>query len=558
MLRELHIRHFAVVESLDLEFAPGMTVFTGETGAGKSIIVDAVGLLLGDRADSSVVRNEESQTEISGVFCIENNDSARQLLKEFEIEPDNNEVIIRRVIHHEGRSRGFINGTPATVQQLKILGESLLELHGQHSHQTLLKSTMHRQLLDNNGDYNDLLQTSQSLFHRLSEIRENISALSGDNGDRQARESLLQYQVDELEELDPREHEFEKVEARFRQLSHINQIIETVETAHSALCTDDQSALSLCIKHINRLSAIQKQDERLSSVIELVNNAQIQLEEANDELRDYLEQLDTDPKSLLETEQRMNRIIDTARKHHVAPEQLYLHSRELKKELASIKNSAGLHAEQLQQEQQTWQQYSENALLLSKSRKKAAKLLAKAIISQLHQLGMPAAQLEIRVDFDAERQASQFGLDQIEFVFSANPGQPMQALQKVASGGELSRISLAIQIATNRELSANSLIFDEVDSGIGGATAEVVGKLLHTLSHDYQVFCVTHLAQVAAFGTEHFHVSKMAGKHVTRTQVRKLSDTNRVEEIARMMGGSKITDQSLAHAREMLEVKGEG
>ncbi len=558
MLRELHIRNFAVVEALDLEFHHGMTVFTGETGAGKSIIVDVLGMILGDRGDSSMVRDGQTQAEISAVFELTGNIVASKLLEEMAVEPEENELIIRRVIHQEGRSRGYINGMPATVQQLKLLGECLVDLHGQHSHQSLLKSTMQRQILDNFGDLGDGPARVGELHARWRTIRDQLQTLSGSHDDREARLALLRYQVDELEELELAVHEFLEVETRFKQLSHVNQIMETVEAASTGLCTGDNAVLDRCTSHLHALQRAREQDPGLANVIELINNAVIQLEDAGAEFRDYLERLDTDPASVRETEERLNRILDIARKHHVQPEHLHAHAASLRSELDLLTGSAEQHEALLEHERATLAEYRQAAAELSQRRQQAAGKLGREVSKKLHKLGMPAAKFKVVVDYEADKLPAASGLDRVEYLFTANPGQAPKPLSKVASGGELSRVSLAIKVTSTDQLAASSLIFDEVDSGIGGATAEIVGQMLQQLSAASQVFCVTHLAQVAAFAANHLHVSKIAGNNVTRTRVRLLDENSRVEEIARMMGGVKITEQSLAHAREMLNHRDSG
>jgi DNA repair protein RecN (Recombination protein N) len=556
LLRELHIRNFAVVETLDLEFGSGMNVFTGETGAGKSIIVDAMGLILGDRADSSVVRGGQDRADISAVFTLDANPTARALLGELEIETEDDEVIIRRVISQEGRSRGFINSTPVPIQQLKSLGECLVELHGQHSHQSLLKSAVQRALLDFYGHHEEQLARVRELFSRWSDLQARLGELSGSNEDREARLALLEYQVDELDSLALGEHEYAGVSAEVKRLTHLGDIMATVEAAHRSLCTDDPSALDLCAHHHQSLARLLEQEPALGSAVELVNNAVIQLQEVASELRDYLDKQDTDPGHLAAAEKRLDQILETARKHRIPPEALNEHAAQLRRDLEFLKNSTEQYELLLEQANQTLDQYREAAAKLSRQRTDSAKQMGLEISTTLARLGMPAAEFEISVSADGQASPSASGMDRVEYLFTANPGQALKPVSKVASGGELSRISLAIQVTATEHLAAGSLVFDEVDSGIGGGTASIVGELLHSLSGQYQVFCVTHLAQVAAFGDSHYHVAKMAGNNVTRTQVRKLEGDSRVEEIARMMGGARITEQSLAHAREMLGAAG--
>ncbi|MDZ7735712.1 MAG: DNA repair protein RecN [Gammaproteobacteria bacterium] len=552
MLTALHIRDFAVIDELELHFESGMTVLTGETGAGKSIIVDALGLILGDRADSTMLRGGAERCEITATFDISGNDELAALLGEQDIPAEDNELLIRRVLNADGRSRAFINGSQAAIQILKPVGELLVDIHGQHAHQSLMKRDTQRRLLDEYGDYQAAIDKVADLYREWRDVIQQLENLSGSGEDREARLELLRYQVQELEALNPREDEFEQLDSEYSRLANASRLVEGAQDAHNRITEDDQ-AINVQVKKIEReLRELSRYDESLLTIADLLDAANIQLGEAGDELRHYLDRLELDPQRLQEVERRLSDMHDLARKHHVQPEGLPAHLDTLREQLAALEDSDEHYARLKARETELLDEYRAAAARLHTERQKAAKKLGQTVTEQIRELGMPGGEFSIQVKDDKETRPSPHGQDKIEYLVTTNPGQPMRPLGKVASGGELSRISLALQVTASSDSGAATMIFDEVDAGIGGGVAEIVGQLLRQIAGQRQVFCVTHLPQVASLGRQHLRVLKMTGEQETRTRVTTLSEDERVEEIARMLGGLKITEQTRAHAREML------
>lgn len=555
MLKHLHIRDFAVIEELEIRFDAGMTVFTGETGAGKSIIVDALGLVLGDRADSSIIRSLCDSTEITAIFETGNNPSVNAILDEQGISQDE-ELMLRRVINRDGRSRAYVNGSSVPVQMLRDLGESMVDIHGQHAHQSLLKREVQRQLLDDYGRYETLLGQVRSSWSEWSAANSELSRISGHDQDRDARLALLQYQVQELEALNPDPAEIGNLEEEHTRLANASRLLETCQQILNQLAEDDLSVLNQINHGAHEMHTLLRYDPSLTPVSELLENANIQINEAAGELRHYLDHLELDPGRLKTVEERITALHDIARKHKVKPEALAAHLGTLKTELKNLEDSEQHLADLEKRRDLALQSYRKAAAELHALRKKAAARLGEEIEAKLKELGMPGGRFEINVETLDKETPQREGMDRIEYLVSVNPGQPLQPLAKVASGGELSRISLAIQVTGSKDKTLPTLIFDEVDSGIGGGVAEIVGNLLHSLARNRQVFCVTHLPQVAAQGDHHLQVNKSTLAQTTLTQVIKLNRDDRVEEIARMLGGLKITEQTRAHAREMLKSTG--
>lgn len=552
MLKHLHIRDFAVIEELEVQFDSGMTVFTGETGAGKSIIVDALGLVMGDRADSSIIRHPCESTEITAIFDATDIPAISQILDEQGIQ-FNDEVILRRVVNRDGRSRAYVNGTPSPAQLLREIGEYLVDIYGQHAHQSLLKRDVQRSLLDDSGNYRDILETVRKNYQDWSQADSELAELSGHGEDHDARLALLQYQVQELEALAPEPSETEALEEEHKRLANASRIMETAQQVLNLL-SEDEAAISNGIDHVlHEMQGLLRFDQGLSAIAELLENASIQINEAVNETRHYLETMDLDPVRLREVEDRISALHDIARKHKVRPEELADHLELLRRDLETLEGSQQRVIDLEQAREKALQDYRTATDKLHSKRKQAAKGISLAIEEKLKQLGMPGGKFKIEVSKLNKDTPMRDGLDSIEYLVAINPGQSMQPLSKVASGGELSRISLAIQVIDSKDKGLPTLIFDEVDSGIGGGVAEIVGKLLHSLAGNRQVFCVTHLPQVASLGDHHLLVNKSTHAETTLTQVVPLSKEDRVEEIARMLGGLKVTDQSRAHAREMLE-----
>jgi len=552
VLANLHIRDFAVIDELELHFDSGMTVLTGETGAGKSIIVDALGLILGDRADSAMLRGGAERCEIAATFDIGNHHEVGELLQEQDIPVEDNELLIRRVLGADGRSKAFINGSPAAIQTLKPIGELLVDIHGQHAHQSLMKRDSQRRLLDEYGDYGNELERVAGLYEEWCEIERRLKELSGLGEDRESRLELLRYQVQELEALNPGEGEFGKLDTEYTRLANASRLLETARTAHERIVEDDEAVVSQLKRTERELRDLGRYDEALPKIADLLEAAGIQLNEAGDELRHYLDRVDLDPQRQQEVEQRLSDMHNLARKHHVQPETLPDHLQALREQLDTLEASDQHHAQLKARETELLAAYDEAAKQLHAARRKAAAGLGEMVTERMRELGMPGGEFSIEVELEENARPTRHGRDRIEYQVTTNPGQPRRPLGKVASGGELSRISLALQVTASGDSGADTMIFDEVDAGIGGGVAEIVGQLLRQIGERRQVFCVTHLPQVASLGKHHLRVLKMTGEQETRTRVTALAEDERVEEIARMLGGLKITEQTRAHAREML------
>lgn len=552
MLVHLSVHNYAIVEHLDLELQRGMSVISGETGAGKSIMLDALGLTLGDRADSSVVRVGADKADILASFDLDDIPDARAWLAERDLDNDG-PCILRRVITAEGRSRGYINGTPCPQGDLKALGELLIDIHGQHEHQSLLKGDTHRRLLDEYSGSQELARQVQLAAQRWRQTRQTLERLSNTSDDQRARHQLLSYQLEELEALALEEGELEQLEHEHKNLANAEQLLGTCRQVLD-MCSESDAGnvLSALTSSLQRLSAFQNQPGALGEAANLLASAQIQVEEAVGELNRFLDHFDSDPERQLALEERLDSIYTLARKHRVQPGELPALQQRLLEELESL-NADDEALERLSEELTAYtRHYQEKATELSGIRQHAAEALAAAVEAEIQRLGMPGGKFSIALKASAEGEHPPHGLEQVEFLVSANPGQPLRPLAKVASGGELSRISLAIQVITAQTSRVPTLVFDEVDVGIGGPTAEVVGQLLRRLGERGQVLTVTHLPQVAAQGHHHLFVHKARGRDETHTAVATLQDHERVEEVARMLGGVDLTEQALAHARQMI------
>lgn len=554
MLRHLHIRNLAVIEELEIGFKPGMTVFTGETGAGKSIIVDALGLVLGDRADNSVIRAAADSAEITAIFSVAQDDQDTSARLEAQgIAPEQEELILRRVINRDGRSRAWANGSPIPIQVLRELGEGMVDIHGQHEHQSLLRRDMQRILLDAYGWYSEVLTRVREHQAEWSAADRELKRFTGNDQDREARLSLLKFQVEELEALNVSTAELETLAAEHTRLAHASRLLETCRQTWGRLTEDEQALLSDLNRNIHELQGLVQFDHSLTKIVELLEGAAIEVKEAGVELRHYLDTLDPDPVHMQVVEDRLAAIHDMARKHKTRPEELPEHLQALQKEYRSYEASGQRVAELERSRDRALKEYTQAADELHTWRVKTAQKLAREIEQKLKDLGMPAARFTVDVQKIEKETPLQEGMDQIEFLVAINPGQDLQPLSKVASGGELSRISLAIQVIGSKDKGLPTLIFDEVDAGVGGAIAEIVGNLLHSLAEKHQIFCVTHLPQVAALGDQHLQVNKATAETTTMTGVKVLNREQRIEEIARMLGGVKITGTTRAHAREMMK-----
>lgn len=551
MLVHLSIKNYAIVDHLDLELMSGMTVITGETGAGKSIMLDALGLALGDRCDSSVVRQGADKADILATFDLTEIPEARQWLIEHDLANDDG-CILRRVINQDGRSRGYINGTPCPLSHLKELGERLIDIHSQHEHQSLLKIDTHRALLDNYAGSSILLDEIRQLAHQWKQTQQKLRQLSGDTEEQQAKQQLLSYQLEELEKLALSANEVEQLEEEQRTLSQADTILSACQQVLDCCSNDESNIISALSMSIRRLTGFKEPVEGLAEAVTLFNNAHIQLEEAIAEVHQFVDHFEADPLRQQQVEERLDTIYSLARKHHVQPIELAALTDKLQQELASIHADDDQLVVLARDLEVLVDKYQRLATKLSAERKKAAEKLAKAVQKEMHTLGMPGGQFTISLKPTLSTDPSAYGLETVEFLVSANPGQPLRPLNKVASGGELSRISLAIQVITAQTSRVPTLVFDEVDVGIGGPTAEIVGKLLRTLGERGQVLTVTHLPQVAAQGHQHLFVHKDRHKNRTQTAVSLLNKQQRIEEVARMLGGVDLTKESLAHAEKLL------
>ena len=562
MLLQLNIQNFAIVRSLDIDWHQGMTTITGETGAGKSILLGALGLALGNRIDGNVVRNGAEKADISATFII--NEKVSKWLNEHDYPLEDDSCILRRVITQEGRSRGYINGRNASATELKALANQLIDIHGQHAHQSLMQKDAARKLLDNYASTQSLCHKTKQAFQTWQDKLKQKNALQEDSAEQQAQRQLLTYQVQELDQLELTAGEVAELETELKRLSNADAIMFSGQQALT-LCSeggDDSSSRSAQVQNsalqqiqqaIQQLEKIDDDNAVLKESIEFLNQAQIQLEEANDSLHNYINKVEINPQRLQQIDQRLSAIYDLARKHHVRSEELYDKWQELTKQLDALNFSDDDMESLIQEVIELEQNYLKLATQLSKKRNKAASKLDKEINTHFTALALGNARLQTQIISDKTKM-NNHGIDAIDLLVQTNPGMPMGPLSKVASGGELSRISLAIQVITAQTSNIPSLIFDEVDVGVGGGTAERVGRLLNELGQHSQVLCVTHQPQVAAQAQNHLQVSKIAGDKQTFTNIRPLNNKQRTEEIARMLGGVEITQHTLDHAQEMLNM----
>lgn len=552
MLIHLSISNFAIVDTLELDIPSGMTVITGETGAGKSIMLDALGLALGDRAEVDMVRAGADKAEVIATFDIQHLADAQKWLADHDL-LIGNECIFRRVVTREGRSRGYINGTPSTLQQLRILGDMLIDIHSQHEHQSLLKKDTHRKLLDAFAETSALNENVNQIYQRWKQCNTKLNILSQQHDEVADKVQLLSYQVHELQLLDLNEGEVETLEQEQKVLANAESSMHYCQQALT-LCSDSDN--SSILHHLNitqhALNKIQPDNPFINDALQLLASAQIQVEEAVAELNRFTDHFDADPERLQEIEQRLSAIYDLARKHRVSPEELYMKQQTLEKSLQALESSDDSLEALTHEITQLEKDYVSKAKKLSKHREKSAKTLSQTVSEQIQQIGMPNGYFQVQLTHLPTQTPEPFGMEDIEFLVSTNPGQPAKPLQKVASGGELSRISLAIQVIAAQLSTTPTLVFDEVDVGISGGVAETVGQLLRKIGSKGQVLCVTHLPQVASQGHQHFFVHKQVKADSTQTNITTLNPEEKVTEIARLLGGLNITEHTLAHAKEMI------
>jgi len=552
MLTSLYVRHFAVVEAAEIAFGPGLTVVSGETGAGKSLLVDALMLLAGARADSGMVRAGSDRAELAAEFDLAELPEARDWLQQEELDEDGG-CQLRRVIRAEGSSKAWINGRPANARQLGELASLLVEIHGQHEHQALLSRSHQLALLDAYAGHDGLLAQVRDGALQWRELGARMRKLSGGE-DRDQRIELLRHELGELEKWALPAAELDELEASHRRLANAGRLAEGSAGVVELLDGESEFALRRALGRAHaELGKLAALDDRLAPLLELLDNASIELGEAADGLGRYAQDVDLDPERFTEVDGHLARLHELSRRHRLPVAELHDKLAALRTELNELEG-AGDALEQLAAQREGLQHdYTLAAAQLSQARAVAATRLSEEVSVLMTELGMAGGLLRIELEAAVGEEPDPQGQERCELLVSANPGQPPRPLRKVASGGELARISLAIEVATLGKDTVGSMIFDEVDSGIGGAVAEVVGQKLRALGAQRQVLCVTHLPQVAAQGHAHLRVSKHSDGDSTRTQIEKLDAGGRRDELARMLGGVEITRETRAHAKQMLE-----
>ena len=554
MLRSLQIRNFAIIDEIDITFNDDMTVLTGETGAGKSILIDALSLVLGERGSSNLIRNKEKRAEYTAEFEIMNNSHALNWLIDKSLDNEN-ECILRRTISPDGKSRSFINGNTVNLQSLKSLGDLLVDIHGQHFHQSLCKKNVQRDLLDHFAGLSVTKNKLKRIFNEWKELSDQLSKMIEGNANKEDRIDLLSFQLKELDDLALKTGEYDSLNSEFKKISNIEKINKGINSLIDCLqsneITNVEQMLNDSIKNIDTLATF---DNSLEETKNLLSEAEINVSEAIGNLSRYGESIDYDNQKSREIEERINTIISLSRKHRVDPDELIDTKIQIEKELSELNNSqtsidmVKRHLSDLRKK------YDDLASELTKKRSDSAKKLSRLVANSMNELGM--ADGIFKTEITASNNISQHGVDDITFYISANPGQKPQPLSNIASGGELSRMSLAIQVITSSGTNIPTMIFDEVDSGIGGAIAEVVGNKLKDLGQNKQVLCVTHLAQVASKGKSHLRINKLTDNKKTKMYATQLNPDERIEEIARMIGGIELTEKTREYAKEMLALKG--
>jgi DNA repair protein RecN (Recombination protein N) len=556
MLRYLQVNNLAIIDAVEMEFGDGMTVFTGETGAGKSILIEALGLALGDRADTGMIRAGSDQATVSAIFAPPADPAFTELLDAHGIAAED-ELIVKRQIGSDGRSRAFINGSPVALTVLRTIGEQLADIHGQHEHHSLLRRDAQRDLLDGFGGHDALLAEVATHHARVREVDVRLARIDGAGGNADRDAELLRFQVGELKALRPSAEGIAAIESEHRRLANAGRLAEGCSQLLGTLGDDDGNAQTL-IDHARReLQLLARLDPAFADVTSMLETASIQVGEALQWLRHYHDRLEADPRRVAQVEEQLAALHDAARKHRVRADELPGMLQQLESRLFELEHGAELR-QQLRAERQTaLDDYTAADARLHEARRKAASALATAVTGRMHELGMGGGQFDVAVEAGDTSAPTAHGSDRIEFLVSANPGQPLKPLSKVASGGELSRISLAIQVLGAQRKGASGVVptfvFDEVDVGIGGRVAEIVGRMLRALGASGQVLCVTHLPQVAALGHHHVRITKSANGGATHIDISLLDRAARIDELARMLGGVTITKQTVAHARAMLE-----
>ena len=552
MLTHIDIKNFVLIDHLALDLNAGLTVITGETGAGKSIIMDAIELALGQRADNLTVRQGTDQCEITLLFDLRNVPSALEWLTAHELASDD-ECIIRRVISSDGRSRATINNVPSPLQQIKDLAAILINIHGQHQHQALLKRGYQRELLDAYADHPKLTEQVRALYEAWHKTQTELSSILNDQQDHSAEIMLLTDQIAELEACELQADTYDQLDFEHKQLAAVDTQLLHLNHAYQLLSQEDSGNLLEQLDVIERELQGQKTLlPQLNNILEMVNNASVQLQETNSELEKIVSSLEPNPERLSQVEKRLEKIHHLSRKHRVKANELHTLQATLETRLNSLIHSEARVTELTQQLEQLNDNYQKVAEQLSTSREKAALKLSKAITTQMQELSLGGGTLKIDVQAQHNTTPRADGQDNIELLVRTNPNQPLNNLAKVVSGGELSRISLAIHVTTGQQMTIPTQIFDEVDVGIGGPTATIVGKLLRQLGTQSQILCITHLPQVAANGHHHLYVSKNTDEKSALTTITALSREARAQELARMLGDLTLTANAIAHAENLL------
>lgn len=545
MLRGLHIRDFVIVDHAEIPLDAGFTVFSGETGAGKSILIDALSLTLGARGDVALIREGATHADISAVFDAPA--SLHAWLTDQSLDPDD-ALILRRVIDTQGRSKAFINGLPVTLGQLRELGEQLVDIHGQHAHQSLLKASSQRELLDDQGGHTALARQVQQAWQHLRDADKALAQAQRSEAALKEERDQLELQVAELNLLDLREGEWETLNNDHSRLAHAQSLLDGANQTLAMLDNEENSAQSHLNAALHLLGQLLRHDARLNTIYQAIESARIAASEAASDLNSYLDRLDLDPERLAQAEQRLSAIFDTARKFRTEPGELVTLRQDLLQKLAG--NSAAANIDALRKAaEQAHAVYKRLAQQLSAARKKTAKKLSEQVTAAMQTLAMQGGSFKVELTCAP---ASAQGEEVVEFLVAGHSGTRLRPLTKVASGGELARLSLALSVIASQAARVPTLIFDEVDAGVGGAVAEVVGRLLRELGQRHQVLCVTHLPQVAARGAQHYEVRKSTSNGTTLSQIEILDEQGRVNEVARMLGGLTITETTRQHAREML------
>ncbi len=556
MIDWLEIKQFAIAEHVEIEFDDRFTTVTGETGSGKSLIVDAIDILVGHRSDSSYIRHQQDTAELQAGFQLQDHHPAHNWLKQNELDNDG-ECILRRVLRRNKPSKSYINGSAATVSQLKELGNYLIDIHGQNEHHSLLQRSVQLKLLDYAAGNDETVQMMSIHYETLAEIAKKVDRLRNESHSSQERADMLRFQIDELAELMPLNGEWQELSASHKRLNHQQELTTGAQHVANLLEKNDadgsqENINDQLLQCINQLDQLSQYAEDLKGVSVMLGEAQVNIQEAAEQLRPFYMESIVDPEQIQKIEVRFSLFHSLARKHRTQPELLVNHLESLKQELVSVADPESEIAALESEYQIELGKYQKLATTLTRSRKSTAKRLSSEVTEIMQELGLKGGEFAITLRPVEPVEPTRYGNESVEFLVTGNPGMPLQPLGKVASGGELSRISLAIQVILANKAQVTTLIFDEVDVGIGGEVANVVGQKLRILAETSQVICVTHLSQVAARGNQQFSVSKNTGDQL-ETRVSKLTPEQRVEEIARMTGGDTITEQSLAHAQEMLK-----